>query len=426
MSQSSLFLTRRMLLCGLIVVLPLAHGAEFVLRGTVRDTSRNILPEVKVSAGSPGVRVMTDDNGNFSMVLPERPRSAVNFDKPGYGERHIELPAGTAPMDVMLKPNQNNAGLIVHKTRISVSHSVTTVQQLEPALLLQPLTTDVYREFVTRHGEAAAEEVIVRLYLPAGGRITSVFLISEHGMGGAMMEQRVFRDFADRHQMALVGVIGEPIQRGIFPAETLETLVGEIGAKANHPQLGRLPVFTFGHSNGTGFSDLHAALRSERVLGWISYHCGGSWQLRFPNLGRAPGLVMHGQKDALFTDQDQVVRSLRHDRDAAVSLMVEGEASHWPVDRPHAYEFMLAFCEACLRIRAPHGLADGASLAPVRISEGWLASGYDREAGGLQSPAIAAYRDFKGDRATANWLPDAAFAREWQQFCGTGAIAGAR
>lgn len=366
---------------------------------------------------------MTDDNGNFSITLPDRPRTTVNFDKPGYGERHIELPVGESTMEVALTPNQKNEGFIVLKTRMSLSHSLSSVQLSEPGLLRQPLTAEVYRDFVARHGEAAKEEVIVRLYVPArNNRITSVFLISEHGMGGSMMEQKVFREFAERHDMALVGVVGDPIQRGIFPADTLEDLVSEVGAKAGHPELGRLPVFTFGHSNGTGFSDLHASLRPERVLGWISYHCGGSWQLRFPNLEKCPGLVMHGQKDALFTDQAEVVRTLRRDRDAAVSLLVEGDATHWPFDRLRAYELMLAFCEACLRTRAPHGPSTAAPLVPVRITEGWLIGGYDRKAGGLQSPPIAAYRDFKGDRPVANWVPDEQFAREWQRFSGTGSI----
>jgi hypothetical protein len=395
--------------------------ADFTIRGTVRDTSHNILPDVKVAVA--GGRATTDDRGNFSIVVRQRPPGTVNFDKPGYSEVHLPLPADNEPMQVSLKPNQNNAGLIVEKTRLSISHSLTTVKDRAPALLKRPLTAAVYREFVAREGEGSKDEVIVRLYVPATvNRLSSVFLISEHGMGGGMMEHPLFREFADRHAMALVGVIGDPIQRGIFPAETLDALLTDVGTKAKHPELGQVPAFTFGHSNGTGFSDLYASLRPERTLGWVSYHCGGSWQLQFPDLERSPGLVMHGQKDQLFTDEDSVVRSLRHDRNAAVSLLVEGEASHWPVDRVRVYELVLAFCEACIRVRAPQGFTGGGMLVPVRISEGWLAGGYDRKAGGLQAPPVASYDAYTGDRSTANWLPDETFARQWLRFSETGSI----
>ena len=56
------------------------------------------------------------------------------------------------------------------------------------------------------------------------------------------------------------------------------------------------------------------------------------------------------------------------------------------------------------------------------VSGGWLGGHYDRAAGGLQSPPIAPYRGFNGEKPTANWLPDETFARTWQRFSGSGSV----
>jgi hypothetical protein len=400
-----------------------AFATAFVLRGTVRDPSGNIVPGVKVALA--GSNVLTDDEGKFELTLPERPKGKINFSRPGYGEIHLDLPdpANGEPISVILKRNQNDEGLIRYSTKISLSHSLTSIQNRERTWLRQPLTSEVYGRFVDKHGEWPPEEVVVRIYLPSARQaIRALLLISEHGIGGSMMEHELFRRFADRHGVALVGVLGDPIQRGIYPAEALESLLSDVGRKVGEPGMAQLPMFTFGHSNGTGFSVLQASLRPERTLGWVSYQSGGSWHLVFPGIENCPGLVMHGQKDALFVDQDKTVAMLRRERDAPVALLVAGDAAHWPSDRPRMYEVVIAFYEACLRVRAPRGVA---KLEPVDLKTGWLGTGYNRAVGGLQFPSIAPYDRHAGDGEFANWLPDEAFARQWRNFMGSGSVNGA-
>lgn len=403
----------------------LAAAEGYVLRGTVRDESRNTLPGVRVAVPGVPARVFSDDEGRFVVNAPRAPAGRLVFSKPGYAEKHLDPPAGAEPIEVTMARNQNDAGLHRFSTRISPSHSLTTVRDREPALLRRPLDSEAYRGFVTRHGEMAPEEVAVRTYLPANAsRVLAVFLISEHGIGGPMMEHPLLRQFADRHGIALVGVLGDPIQRGIYPAAALDTLLAAVGKEVGHPELAQAPFLTFGHSNGSGFSVLQAALQPDKTLGWISYQSGGSWQLVFPDVEKSPGMVMHGQLDRLFTDQDRIVAGLRRDRHAPVSLLVAGDAAHWPADRPRMYELVISFAEACLRVRAPRGLAQHPALAPVRIEEGWLGGQYDRARGGMQAPTIAPFRTYSGDVSTANWLPDEAFARAWRQFSSTGSVAG--
>lgn len=413
------------LLLALVLCPLLAQADPYVLRGTVRDPSGNIVPGVKVVLQGAAARAVTGDEGEFTLTATQRPTGKVSFSRPGYGEQHLDLPEGNAPMTVTLRRNQNDEGLVRYSTSISLSHSLTTVHDRERARLGRVLTQETYRDFIAKHGELPAEEVVVRIYLPrAAKRLGAILLISEHGIGGPLMEHPLFRQFADRHGIALVGVIGDPVQRGMYPAEAFESLLAAAGNAAGHPEISHLPMFTFGHSNGTGFSVLQAALRPERVIGWISFQSGASWHLVFPGIENCPGLVMHGQKDRLFVDQDKTVAMLRRERNAPVSLLVAGDAAHQPANLPRMCEVVIAFYEACLRVRAPQGLPLDGTLARVRLPDGWLGGSYDRSLGGLQFPPITPFQKYPADVGTANWLPDETFARQWQRFIGTGSIAG--
>lgn len=317
----------------------------------------------------------------------------------------------------------DDTGLIKHTVSISMSHSVGWLRQKDKSLLQEKLSDEVYQEAVKQFGEATSEEAVFRIYLPKGAQhIRALFLISEHGVGGPMMEHRLLCEFADKHHMALIGVLGNPIQRGIYPASALDSIIEQIGDKVNHPELSSVPVFTFGHSNGTGFSALYAAMRPDRVVGWVSYQSGGSWHLVFPGVEEVPGLVMHAHQDKYFENgQEQAVSDLRVERNASVSLLVDGKSGHWPSDREATFALILDFCESCIRVRFPGGtLATDANMKPVSIEAGWLADRYDRSQGGMQRLNVALYGKYSGDKQTANWLPDEAFAKSWQRYAATG------
>ena len=317
----------------------------------------------------------------------------------------------------------NDDGLTKHVVQISMSHSIGWLRQKDAAQLQTPLTDEVYRQAVKRFGEAAAEEVTVRVYLPQPARpVSGLLLISEHGVGGPMMEHPLVRQFANRRGVALVGVLGNPIQRGIYPASTLDGILQEIGQKLNHPEFATAPAFTFGHSNGTGFSALYAAMRPDRVVGWVSYQSGGSWHLLFPGVENVPGLAMHAHSDKFFQNgQEQAIADLRTKRNAPISLLIDGKSGHWPSDREATFALVLDFYEACIRIRCPGGvLSPDTPLKPVTIENGWLAQRYDCAQGGMQELKIFPYDKFSSDRSAANWLPDQAFAKSWQRYAATG------
>jgi len=124
---------------------------------------------------------------------------------------------------------------------------------------------------------------------------------------------------------------------------------------------------------------------------------------------------MHGHIDKFANNgQEQTVKNMRKDRNAALAMMMECNVGHFPVEKGQTatWDFIIAFCEASMRIR----LNDDGTLRPVKIEQGWLGANYDRSQGGQQELAIAPYPEFKGDRSTANWLPDKIFAEAWQLY----------
>lgn len=94
---------------------------------------------------------------------------------------------------------------------------------------------------------------------------------------------------------------------------------------------------------------------------------------------------------------------------------VESGVGHSPADGEATWEFITEFLRAAMRVRLN---ADG-SLKPIAIEQGWLGASYELAAGARQVLEVAPYAQFQGDKSTANWLPDAEFAKIWQRYGAT-------
>ncbi|WP_144059477.1 carboxypeptidase-like regulatory domain-containing protein [Rhodopirellula sallentina] len=421
---------------------PSDPNERVTLNGTVRDTSDNILPNVSVhvlseqtttnhsaSDRSDAASTQTDRDGEFFLTVHASTPIRLRLTKEGYNEKLLTITDTDAPVETAMVAKTDDTGLIQHTAQISMSHCLGAIRRDRERYQGRPMDESLYREIVERFGEEPHDEAIFRIYLPPETpKLNGLFLISEHGVGGPMMESPLVRKFADRHRLALVGVLGDVIQRGIYPASALDSVLAQIAQRTQHPEMTTVPVFTFGHSNGTGFSASYAAMRPDRVIGWVSFHSGGSWHLIFPGVEKVPGLIMHGDQDSYF-DQGQMsaVKDLRRQRNAPVALLVDGESGHWPRDRDATFSLVTKFCESCLRLRFSGWQRNAEQLAwpdedlqTPAIDSGWLGEHYDREQGGMQTLAIFPYSQFPGERSTANWLPDETFAQAWQNYAATG------
>lgn len=383
-----------------------------IVSGKVQDSSSNNLPDIEVKVVGTKNKTVTDANGDFKLDTGKSKLVNLYFSAKGYYSLTKNGIKSGGKVAVKLKPIPNDDGFVKYVEPVSMSHAITWLRQKKRSMLEGKLDDKSFEDAVKHYGMADKEQVVFRIRFPEKDKkVKGIFLMSEHGIGKYLLESRNTWKFADKNSLALIGVIGNPIQRGIYPNSFLDDLIAKIGKKLKHPELATVPVLTFGHSNGTGFSALYAAMSPERTMGWISYHSGGRWHLEFSGVEKSPGLVMHGMKDIFFKGQEKTVDMLRSERNAAVCMTMEPYVSHWPADRNATYDFIYAFCESCMRTRMNKN-----GLNKVEIKSGWLGSRYVPSKGGVQKPEIAPYTAFKGDKNTANWLPDEEFAKAWQTY----------
>lgn len=408
---------------------PPAAAGPFVLHGKISDSADHPLADVRVGFRSAGVATETDAKGHFTLTLtPSRPLTKDNtntlewleLDKDGYFGRTIkiqDLAFFSKPLSEKLALNPVTEDKAEFTLRMGLDHLLPSIS---PDKDFSLITAEQWGKFFAeldgrkQNPEGRTEQVEFQAYIPKDTKkVKAVFLLTRHGIGS--IDHSRLRDFANRNGVALVSVLGNPVQRGFYPVSLIDEPIARLGQMLKHPELASLPVITFGHSNGTGFSGMFASQRPDRVIAWISYHSGAAWHLQFPNVEKVPGLVMHGLIDPFLKNGQVVtVQNLRRERNAPLAMMLEANVAHGPADREQnaTWDFIAAFAEAALRTRLN---ADG-TLKPVIIEQGWLGANYEIGKGGQQELPIAPHADFKGDRTTANWLPDEAFAKTWQLY----------
>jgi hypothetical protein len=402
---------------------------QYCLKGTISDADDHPLPAVRVGMRSVRASTTTDSNGHFILSFSNRylpnpdknkPYDCVEIDKDAYLGQAFEvrdLSFFDKPLVAKLKLNPLTEDWAEFSRRMSVNYILPHGTPRPPKDFSLISDDEWKKTLASIEGmgqEGPTEQVFFQAYVPkkAAG-LKAVFLISRHGMG--TIDHPKLREFADCSGVALVSVLGNSVQRGCYPVSAIDEDIDRLGQLLHHPELSKLPFFTFGHSNGTGFSALFASQRPDRAIAWISYHSGASFHLQFPGVEKVPGLAMHGQIDPFsHNGQEQTIKNLRKERNAPIALMMEGNVAHGPVDRDKnaTWAFIIQFCEAAMRIR----LNPDGTLRPVVIEQGWLGANYDRSQGGQQELAIAPYVEFKGDRSIANWLPDRQFAEVWQRY----------
>lgn len=405
-----------------------ASAIDYQLSGTISDPSDNLLPGVRVALKNAQVETQTDGNGEFTLSFTAEQElvkdqygnyDKLDLDKEGFIGRTIlirNLSIFNQPLHETIEPNPIGEDNVGFSVRMSMDNVIPGYMRAEPDFALKPLEDweAFFAAYETREPSGQLERATFHAYVPAGvEHLKAAFLISRHGMG--TIDHPKLRSFADKHGIALVGILGDPVQRGIYPVDLLDEHLTTLGDMIGHPELATVPVFTFGHSNGTGFSGIIAAERPDRVIAWISYHSGASFHLQFPGSELVPCLAMHGNIDNFANNgQEQTIKNLRQERNAAVGLMMEAYVGHGPVDEGQnaTWDFIIAYCEAAMRTR----LNEDGSLRPVVIEDGWLGAHYDRAKGGMQALEIAPYAEFSGDQSTANWFPDELFARAWQRY----------
>jgi hypothetical protein len=196
----------------------------------------------------------------------------------------------------------------------------------------------------------------------------------------------------------------------------------DFGKKAGHPELPHAPLFLYGHSNGTGFSAIFPATESAHVWAWVSMRPGTTFQVYQPGAAQVPGLVIFGEDDQFLARPSReenlaVVQAMRKNHQAVWNFAVEPKTGHGPGDKTWPLVFSFLRHTFAARVPADADARQGpVKLNPLLQENGQLGGNWDSAKGGYQTLPIAPFATFPGEKSTASWLINAAYAADWQAF----------
>jgi hypothetical protein len=290
------------------------------------------------------------------------------------------------------------------------------------------LTDEQWQQAVKEKGEGKKEAVKFDLWVPEEAKVAKgIVVISGHGSGENLYKHPELRKIARELHLAIFKFNGNPMQRGFWPRSLLYERLKTFGQRAQHPEFENAPLFLYGHSNGTGFSAIFSA-ESLRVWGWVSMRPGTTYQVFQPGAAQIPGLVIFGEVDDFFgrpskAENMGVVDAMRKKHNALWNYAVEPKTGHGPGDK--TWPLVFSFLRHTFAARVP---ADADPLkGPVKLNglvleSGSLGKNWDVIQGGYQTLPTAPFASFTGDKATASWLINPAYAADWQMFQRDGQI----
>jgi arylsulfatase A-like enzyme len=289
------------------------------------------------------------------------------------------------------------------------------------------ISDERWKTGVTEHGDGTRQECRFELWVPAGVAVVrGVVAISGHGSGVTLFKHPELRQIARELKLGLFMFLGDPVQRGFWPKSLLAAKLQAFGARCEHPELPHAPLFLYGHSNGTGFSAVHASAEPAQVWGWVSMRPGITHQVFQPAAAGVPGLVIFGEDDQFLTRPSKeenlaVVPLMRKRHDAVWNMVVEPKTGHGPGEK--TWPLVFSFLRHTFAARVPTDVDAAAGPVPLKTLDpkgGWRGENWSLAKGGYQELTIASAADFTGETATASWLVNEAYAADWRKFQATG------
>lgn len=278
-------------------------------------------------------------------------------------------------------------------------------------------------EAVKQKGEGRREEVRLDLWLPKDLQtVRGVVVMSGHGSGEALFKRADLRKLAQELRLALFKFTGNPMQRGFWPQSLLFEQLRQFGEKSGHPELEHAPLFFYGHSNGTGFSAIFTSYVPDRVWGWVSMRPGITFQVYQPGAAQVPGLVIFGEDDPFLSRPSKeenlaVVPALRKNHQVLWNIAVEPKTGHGPGEKTWPLVFSFLRHTFTARVPADAYPKNGpVKLQTLTVESGHLGQNWQTKPGGYQNLIAVPFADFSGDKSTASWLLNEAYAADWQRF----------
>jgi poly(3-hydroxybutyrate) depolymerase len=260
-----------------------------------------------------------------------------------------------------------------------------------------------------------------RLWYPSASALRAVVVLTpgSNGDGRPQVDDPVWRAFASKHQLALVGVrltdkkheqpfIEHYVNVSLGSGQALLDVLTAFSRKAGHPELATAPLLLWGMSAGGEFNYEFVNWKPERVIGFVVNKGGIYYTALTSQAARSvPGLLFIGGKD--LDSRVHTIRglfALNRRAGALWALAEEPEAGH-VVGRSR--DLAIMFFEDLLPLRLGDGTSnrrDAVALLPVAVSSGFL--------GDAKTKAFWKMGEKEAPGHPTSWLPTARIAKAWE------------
>ena len=264
------------------------------------------------------------------------------------------------------------------------------------------------------------DKAAFKLWYPRGAtRIKAVVVLmpGSNGDGRPMVEDMFWRNFATRHQLALLGCqftdkphdqnfIEQYANVSLGSGQALLDALAALAKRSRHAELARAPLLLWGLSAGGEFNYEFVAWKPERVAAFV-VNKGGIYYTALTSRAtrNVPGLLFIGGKD-LESRKNAITGLFALNRRAGAlwALTEEPGAAHI-VGRSRDLAAMLFEDVLTLRFD-PSNSEDSAVLQPVSEQASFIG---DRKTK-MFRPAAGS----NGQTESTVWLPTERLARAWQ------------
>lgn len=212
-------------------------------------------------------------------------------------------------------------------------------------------------------------------------------------------------------------------------AKTFVKALGELAAKAKHPELETVPWCLWGHSGGGFWASLIETMYPERIVAvWLrsgtAYAAWEDGEIPKPEMRETvysipvmcnPGAKEQGDKrfDRAWSGALAMFKEYRA-KGAPIGFAPDPRTSHQCGDCRY---LAIPFFDACLALRLPDKGSAGQKLKPVDGKAAWLAT--------LLGDKAEPRASYAGKAEEAVWLPNRQVAKAWAEYVKTGAVSDA-
>jgi len=246
-----------------------------------------------------------------------------------------------------------------------------------------------------------------------------VLIPGTHGDGRGLSALPEWRELADKHHFALLGCQFSDGDYAMYQDDknfsvcrSIEDALKKIATLSKHPEMAGAPLAFWGTSAGSNLSARYCRFNPRRVIAFAS-----SKGTRGPTRDRRgteeiPMLFCVGAKD----NPVWVKNSLRNIQ-SGISKGAPWTLAFHPGEG-HELGGSLKLCRIYLDAVIEKQLGPAKTgpskfrMNRLRNDEGWL--------GDPETLDISKYREFKGNRKHAVYLPDETSARAWKEYLGGG------